>query len=158
MTETVKKLTKNTHFRQGFFKAFCNHPEKYFGDLSKAFFRSGLELKFFKWLDSNPDVLQWNSEVQKVGYHCPVRGSDHVYIIDVYMKYKDSSGKIKESFIEVKPKAQTIKPDITKRGGKSRMKLFLLNCAKWQAAAKLAAKRGMDFKIITEEFFGTNVR
>ena len=37
--------------------------EKYKGNSSNIVYRSGWELNFMKYLDRQPEVLQWNSEV-----------------------------------------------------------------------------------------------
>ena len=64
--------------------------------------------------------------------------------------------------IEIKPKAQLQKPNPPKRKTKKAVKnykyayeMYVTNMCKIQYAEDFCAKKGMKFKIITEDFFKT---
>ena len=78
-------------YRQGIFKP-KNHT-KFIGD--KAVYRSGLELKFFRFCDDNPNILKWSSENVVVPYIHPVDGRVHRYFVDNYIKVREGEN-IKE--------------------------------------------------------------
>lgn len=65
------------------------------------FFRSGLELKFIKYLEKNRKVKRYKSESLQIEYF--FNGRDHNYIPDILVEYTD--GKIE--LWEIKPKSQT---------------------------------------------------
>lgn len=137
-------------YKQGYFTP--QHPEKYKGkNIDKIVYRSSWELHFNKFLDSNPNVLEWSSECIAIPYVKPTDGRIHRYFPDYWIKYRNKDGQIVEELIEVKPKAQTR----TSRRRKPKQKLiedvqYAINVAKWQAATKWCNERGIKFKIITE--------
>ena len=67
-------------WRQGVFTP--TNSEKFIG--SKAVYRSGLELKFFRFCDTNPNVLKWGSENVVVPYKSPLDNRVHKYYVDNY--------------------------------------------------------------------------
>ena len=77
----------------------------------------------------------------------------------MWVEFKTKNGEIKKIFIEIKPYAQTIKPEPLKPGAKLKevnaynraMKTFLTNQAKWKAAKYEFAKRGCQFHVYTEK-------
>ncbi|SVE28479.1 uncharacterized protein METZ01_LOCUS481333, partial [marine metagenome] len=79
--------------------------EKYKGNPSNIVYRSGWELDFMKYLDRQPEVLQWNSEEIIIPYKSPIDGKWHRYYPDFWVR--TSKG---ESLIEIKPKKQTKPP------------------------------------------------
>ena len=147
-------MARNYH--QGKYRPI--NPEKYVGDIGNIVFRSSWERKFMWWADNNANVLKWGSEEIVIPYLSPLDGRMHRYFVDFIIMYKDRQGNIKKALIEVKPKSQTIKPELTKRKKK---KVFLeesieyaKNTAKWSAARDWCADRGVSFVILTEKELG----
>jgi len=141
------------------------NPSKYKGDAGKITYRSLWELKFFRVVDTHPDIIWWASEEHIVPYTSPIDGKRHRYFPDVVVhKIDRSDGKKKTIMIEIKPYAQTLPPDISKRnktpsGRISRrylneVKTFGVNDAKWKAARHYCADRGWEFIIMTERELG----
>jgi hypothetical protein len=63
---------------------------------------------------------------------------------------------VEECLIEVKPKRQTVKPEMptTKRVPKSKVyeiRNWMINSAKWSAAEEYCENRGWRFRILTED-------
>lgn len=131
------------------------NPEKYKGNADDIVWRSTWERSIMRWLDYNPDVLYWNSEETVIPYVSPVDGRAHRYYIDMTVAFKNGTNLL----IEVKPKYQTMPPDIkkVKKSKKSQERLLLeaqtyaVNDAKWKAAEKWANQRGFKFVIFTED-------
>ena len=59
---------------------------KYKGDYRKIFHRSGLELKFMRYLDGNDSILKWSSEEIIIPYRSPIDGKVHRYFPDFWIK------------------------------------------------------------------------
>ena len=140
------------------------NPSKYKGDPTKIIYRSSWEFKFFRYVDEHPDVIWWASEEYVIPYMSPIDGKIHRYFPDVVLKKKIPGGSEETIMIEIKPKSQTIPPDITKRnktpsGRISRrylneVKTYGINEAKWKAAEKYCADRGWKFFKYTEVELG----
>ena len=47
---------KGNRYKQGIYP--IRHPEKYKGDYNKIVYRSSWELRVFKYLDDNPNVIK----------------------------------------------------------------------------------------------------
>ncbi len=141
---------RSKKFKQGVFKP--KHPEKFFGKDGFAFYRSGLELNYFRILDSNPNVLKWGSEEIVVPYYFEDKW--HKYYIDIFVVFK-SGDSIKKFIIELKPYKQTIQPVWSKRRKEStylsECREFAKNQAKWASAKKFAEAKGCEFHILTEK-------
>ena len=137
-------------YKQGIF--IPQYPEKYVGN-KKPTYRSGMEQKFMRWCDSNPNVLRWTSETVVVPYRSPVDHKMHRYFIDNAVSIKEGD-KTAYYLVEIKPACQTTKP--TKHGNKKESTIlyeqatWLVNESKWEAAKKFADERGWKFIIITE--------
>ncbi len=101
-------MRKRPKWRQGEFVP--NNKEKFIG--TKATYRSGLELKFFRFCDNNKNVLKWGSENVIVPYTSPLDGRVHRYYVDNYVVIKEGND-IKKYLVEIKPSKQT-KPPQTK--------------------------------------------
>ncbi len=130
--------------------------EKYKGDPTNCFYRSLWERKFMIFCDDNSSILEWSSEEIVIRYVSPIDGKSHRYFVDFWVKVKDKGGKNKEYLIEVKPKAQTKKPEPPKDKKTSKSKIkeiqnWLINNAKWTAAKEVCENKGWEFKIITED-------
>lgn len=150
-----------TKYYQGRFKP--KHPKKYMGDPTNIIYRSGWEFKLMRYLDSHPNVLQWGSEELVIPYRSPIDGRMHRYFPDFLVKQINKYGKKETILIEVKPKAQTMPPDVskikTKTGQTSRryineVKTWGINQAKWQAAQEYCKDRGWKFQIMHEGHLG----
>lgn len=142
---------KNPKFYQGFFKP--KNPQKYIGK-NQIIYRSGLELKFFRFCDNNPNVLEWSSEEIKIPYWDTLQKKNRTYFVDAYVKIKE--GEItKKYLVEVKPWKQTREPKATKGKKKSNLLYEQVtwknNCDKWAKSREFAKKHGMEFIIITEK-------
>lgn len=141
-------------FKQGVFNPKLR--EKYKGK-SLPVYRSGWELKFFRWCDCNPNILAWNSEGVIIPYKSPLDGRIHRYFVDGLITIKESTGA-KTYLIEIKPSSQVKAPEKKKYKRKTTMiyeqKTWVVNQAKWEAAGKWAKKKGIEFKILTEKELG----
>ena len=131
---------------------------KYKGDHTAITYRSLWELRFMRYLDTTPSVLKWSSEEIVIPYRSPIDGRRHRYFPDFWVKVKTSEGLVKESLIEVKPKAQCSPPkgappkDRRKRGRFIReVKTWGINEAKWKAAKAYCNDRKWGWKILTED-------
>lgn len=142
-------LAKNSKFRQGVFTP--KNSEKFLG--SKAIYRSGLELKFFRFCDNNINVIKWGSENVVIPYISPLDGRVHRYFVDNYVMIKEGE-VIKKYLIEIKPSKQTSAPT-TKYKKQQHLiyeqKQYAVNVAKWEYARKYCSKHGMSFLILTEK-------
>jgi len=109
------------------------------------------------WLDLNNDVVSWASEELIVPYVSPVDNRKHRYFPDFIVKVKTRDGTVKTMMLEVKPKKQTIQPEIRKRITKqyiNEVTTWGVNQAKWKAATEFCLDRGWEFKLITEDHLG----
>jgi len=136
-------------WRQGIFTP--KNQDKFIG--SKAVYRSGLELKFFRFCDDNPNVLEWGSENIIVPYISPLDNRAHRYYVDNYIAIKEGSEVVKY-LVEIKPSKQT-KPPTTKYRKRQHLiyeqKQYVINQAKWKAAKEFCRKKGFTFIILTEK-------
>jgi hypothetical protein len=133
------------------------YPAKYVGNVRQIVFRSGYELKFFRYCDYSKNVLAWSSEDVIIPYRNPITGEFHRYFVDIYIKHRLPDGTIKETLIEIKPASQCRPPEIQKRKTKRYLKeveTYVINKAKWTAADKYARKRGMTFCLFSERELG----
>ena len=136
-------------WRQGIFVP--NNQGKFIG--RKATYRSGLELKFFRFCDTNPNVLEWGSENIVVPYKSPLDNRHHKYYVDNFVVIREGD-EVKKYLVEIKPYKQTKKPQ-TKYRNKQHLiyeqKAYVTNQAKWEAAREYCKKCGYTFIIITEK-------
>ena len=128
---------------------------KYKGDHTAITYRSLWELRFMRYLDTTPSVLKWSSEEIVIPYRSPIDGRRHRYFPDFWVRVKTSEGVVKESLIEVKPKAQC-KPPVKNPKRKTRrwfkeVETWGVNQAKWKSANEFCLDNGMEFKILTED-------
>jgi hypothetical protein len=127
-----------------------NNISKYRGDASSITYRSLWERQAFRWLDENPDVLEWNSEEIVIPYRCKTDGKRHRYFIDLYVKFK--TGQV--FLIEIKPEKQTREPKKPKRQSQKYLRevmTYAKNISKWETARKYCEERGWLFEIWTEK-------
>lgn len=114
------------------------------------------------YCDLNDSVVSWSSEEIVIPYRSPIDEKIHRYFVDFWLKTKTPEGAEKCMLIEIKPKSMTEKPIIqeSKKMTKTsmlKMRDWIINTAKWEAARNYCADRGWEFKILTEtEIFGRN--
>ena len=141
---------KDDRYTQGIYKPI--NQQKYKGQ-GFPIYRSGYELKFFRWCDTNCRVLEWGSENVIIPYFNPVSNKYQRYFVDNYVKLQ-LDNKIEKYLIEIKPFKQTCKPE---KGNKKETtfiyeaRTFIQNKAKWDAAKKYCENKGLKFLIITEK-------
>jgi hypothetical protein len=132
-------------------------PKKYKGDPTNIVYRSLWERTFMRYCDTNENILEWFSEEIAVPYRSPIDNKIHRYFPDFYIKVKESNGQIKRYLIEIKPKKQTIEPQVQKRKTKGyiyEVYEYAKNQAKWNAAKEWCADNGYEFKVLTEDDLG----
>lgn len=138
-------------YKQGVYTPL--NKKKYSGH-GKPRYLSGWELKFFRWCDTNPNVVEWSSESVIIPYINPLTGRKHRYMVDNKVILKERDGLVKY-LIEIKPKKQTRRP--TTHGNKKQSTIlyenieYVRNQAKWAAAKKWCDKHGYKFQIVTED-------
>lgn len=143
---------------KGLFKPV--NPQKYKGNPSNIVYRSSWELTLMRRFDRDPNVIEWQSEERAIPYMSPVDGKLHRYFPDFVIKVRKKDASIKVIMIEVKPKYQTVKPNVTNRKSKKTVlnenRTYAVNTAKWNAAKSFCKQRGWKFVIMTEdEIYGT---
>lgn len=123
--------------------------DKYAGNVEDVVYRSSWERAAFKWLDTNPDVVEWAAEEVVIPYVCATDRKPHRYFIDLY--FKTSKGK--KYLVEIKPDSQTKPPKVPTRKTKrylSEQLTYAKNMSKWTAAQEFAKDNGVEFVIWTE--------
>ena len=138
-------------FRQG--RYIPNNPEKYRGNINNIVFRSSWERDFCRFLDGNPNVIEWASEEVAIPYIKPTDKKVHRYFPDFWIKYKTVDGKTKQELIEVKPANQTRTPRTVGKRKKQQLVeqiTYAINLAKWKACSDFCNKYGITFRILTE--------
>jgi len=151
----------NAKTKQGYYRA--KFPDKYIGDTEKIIFRSGWEYRFLKWCDESENIIKYAAEPEDIiiPYYNPLTKKMQRYFVDTFLIIRDKDGNEIPWIIEIKP-SKYIKPPAQK--GKYltekkmnqfayHAKMFIMNQAKFKAAKKYAAQKGMKFGIITESFF-----
>jgi hypothetical protein len=120
--------------------------EKYAGNGTPRY-RSGWELSFMKFCDTNDNVLQWASESIAIPYRHPLTGKITQYIPDFLITYRTSNNTVKAELIEIKPKKQSV---IESKMSSRDRAIVAINYCKWDAATKWARRNGLTFRVITE--------
>lgn len=145
------KRKKPAPHRQGIYKP--KNRDKYVGAKNPRYL-SSWELRFFRWCDSNSNVVKWGSESVIVPYQSPVDGKIHKYMVDNIVHIREGKS-IKKYLIEIKPKKQTKPPTSHGNKKKSTMiyehKMYAVNQKKWEAARAWSKKYGYEFLILTED-------
>lgn len=151
-------MTK-TKYHQGIFKP--QNPQKYKGDISNIVWRSSWELKFLRWCDKNPAVIQYASEELIIPYWSQADNKFRRYFTDFVVQFRHQDGGVRTMIVEIKPASQMIKPV----RGRKREKTFLkevydyqVNQDKWGAAIAFAKKNGMEFIVLNEFDLGIKKR
>lgn len=131
-------------FAQGFYQV--QNTDKYAGK-GKPVYRSGWELTFMMFLDSNDNVLQWASEPVRIPYRHPLTGKMTMYVPDFLVTYRGKNNTMIAELIEIKPKKQSVIESKMKDRDKA---IIAINYAKWAQAQKWARANGLVFRVITE--------
>jgi hypothetical protein len=133
------------------------NPSKYRGNTQEVVYRSSWELKFMKWCDTNPSVLEWGSETIIIPYRSPVDSKVHRYFVDFYIKVKAKDSTVTKYLVEIKPEKYTKPPEAPKKKTKRFIEevfMYGTNQAKWKAANEFCLDRGMKFLVLTEHDLG----
>ena len=134
-----------SHWAQGPYTVI--NRAKYVGNGTPRY-RSGWELTFMRFLDSNDHILQWASEPLAIPYRHPLTGKMTNYIPDFLITYRTKDNTMKAELIEIKPKKQSVIE--SKMSSKDRA-IVAINYCKWDAASKWARNNGLTFRVITED-------
>jgi hypothetical protein len=130
------------------------------------FYRSGMELKFFTYLDNNPNIINYAAEHLKIPYtqtqwvseSQEFETTNHTYYPDFYYELKRADGTISKVVAEVKPYSETIEPVLAPKPTAKQMKnfeyalkMYNKNLSKWTYMIDYCEKKGFEFIIITEK-------
>lgn len=124
------------------------NPEKYVGKHAPKY-RSGWEMTFMTFCDTNKNVLYWASEAIKIPYRSPLDGKIHQYIPDFFVVYQNKRGQKIAEMVEIKPKKQSLIESRT-ASAKDRA-VVAVNHAKWASAMAYCKAQGYTFRVITED-------
>jgi len=133
------------NYRQGAYAV--KNAAKYVGKGTPRY-RSGWELTFMMFLDSNDNVLQWASESISIPYRNPLTGKQSVYIPDFLVTYRGRNNTTIAELIEIKPKKQSI---LESKASDRDRAVVALNYAKWHQATLWCKKNGLTFRVINED-------
>jgi hypothetical protein len=124
------------------------HPEKYIGNHQPKY-RSGWELTFMTFCDTNRNVLYWASEALRIPYKHPLTGKPTIYIPDFFVVYQNKHGQKIAEVVEIKPKKQSI---IESKVSNAKDRIVVaINHAKWASAMAYCKSQGYTFRVITED-------
>lgn len=123
------------------------NPSKYVGNGTPQY-RSGWELSFMRFCDTNDHIIQWASESIAIPYRHPLTGKVKNYIPDFLITYRTRNNTLKAELIEIKPKGQSVLEEKMKSRDRA---IIAVNYAKWDAATKWARRNGLVFRVITED-------
>lgn len=143
---------RKSRFKQG--KYTLKNSAKYLGDPTNLIYRSGLERRFYRFFDENPNILQWGCEEMSINYYNVMDKEKkvHRYFPDAIIRIKTRSGGIETFIVEIKPSSQCSEPK-KKRSTKKwmrEMETWLTNKSKWEAAQRFASKNKMKFIVLNE--------
>jgi hypothetical protein len=130
------------------------NPQKYNGDPQNVIYRSLWERKYMVKCDTDENIISWESEERAIPYRSPIDGKIRRYFPDFLVKERMSDGTIKKYMIEIKPKKQTVPPQVPKRKTKGYLyesMEYAKNQSKWDAAKKWCADNGYEFRVLTED-------
>jgi hypothetical protein len=133
-------------FAQGIFTP--KNAAKYIGKHAPKY-RSGWELTFMTFCDSNNSVLYWASEAISVPYRNPFTGKPSMYVPDFFVVYVNKYGKQLAEVVEIKPKKQSL---IESKVANARDRMVVaVNHAKWRSAMAYCKHQGYVFRVVTED-------
>ena len=123
------------------------NPQNYAGK-GVPKYRSGWELAFMRFCDTNDHIITWSSESLVIPYINPLTGKKTRYIPDFLIQYRNKHNKVVTELIEIKPKKQSI---LESKANNRDRAIVAVNYAKWAAAQKWCQRNGLTFRVITEE-------
>lgn len=124
------------------------NPQKYIGNHNPKY-RSGWELTFMTFCDTNNNVLYWASEALRIPYKNPLTGKQTIYVPDFFVVYQNKHGKQIAEVVEIKPKKQSL---IESKVASARDRAIVaVNHAKWASAMAYCKSQGYTFRVITED-------
>ena len=123
------------------------NPQKYAGK-GVPKYRSGWELAFMRFCDSNDHIISWSSESLVIPYINPLTGKKTRYIPDFLIQYRNKQNKVVTELIEIKPKKQSV---LESKASNRDRAIVAINYAKWAAAQKWCQRNGLIFRVITED-------
>ena len=137
-------MARQPNFARGLFTP--QNVKKYIGSKQPRY-RSGWELAFMRMCDAHPNIVNWASEPIRIPYINPITGRKTNYVPDFVIQYRDKNGRAHNEVIEIKPFNQT-----TQERAKSytEQQQAVVNKAKWNAAIEWSSKRGLRFRVLTE--------
>ena len=133
------------NFRQGIYTV--RNPGKYVGKGTPRY-RSGWEMTFMMFLDSNDNIVQWASESITIPYRNPITGKQSMYVPDFFVTYRGRDNTTRAELIEIKPKNQSL---IESRMSDRDRAIVAVNYAKWASAQKWCQRNGLTFRVINED-------
>lgn len=123
------------------------NPNKYAGK-GVPKYRSGWELAFMRFCDSNDHIISWSSESLTIPYRNPLTGKPTRYIPDFLIQYRNKHNQVVTELIEIKPKKQSI---LESKASNRDRAIVAVNYAKWAAAQAWCKRNGLTFRVITED-------
>jgi hypothetical protein len=132
-------------FAQGVYRV--TNPRKYVGKREPRY-RSGWELAFMRFCDTNDNILQWASESIVIPYRHPLTGKMTNYVPDFLITYRTKDNRMCAEVIEIKPKKQSV---IESKASARDRAVVAVNYSKWDAATKWCRRQGLQFRVITED-------
>lgn len=123
------------------------NPDKYVGTRAPRY-RSGWELSFMRFCDTNNHILQWASESIQIPYRHPLTGRQTIYVPDFFITYRTKNNTVRAELIEIKPKKQSVVE--SKMSSRDRA-VVAINYAKWAAAEAWCRRQSITFRVITED-------
>jgi hypothetical protein len=124
------------------------NSQKYVGK-HKPRYRSGWELTFMTFCDTNNNVIYWASEAIAIPYINPLTGKKANYYPDFFVVYQNKYGKQIAEVVEIKPKKQSL---IESKAASVRDRAVVaVNHAKWASAMAYCKAQGYTFRVITED-------
>lgn len=134
------------------------HPEKYKGNARNIVFRSSWERKAMTFFDGSSSVLFWSSEEIVLGYMSPIDKRMHRYFVDFWVKFINANGEETEALVEIKPANECKMPrkpvkqtPAAQKRYENRVRTYMVNLAKWEAARKFCVDKGWNFIVATEK-------
>ena len=148
----------NKKYKQGNY--LLQNPNKYIGQIPVKY-RSSWEQAFCKFCDLNDKVIKWSAEFLEIPYQIVNNGQTetHRYYPDFYVEMKGNDIEKYDRFvIEIKPKhelespIQPVKQTLKMlENYEYSLKMFKKNLHKWAFTKEWRERRGLKFKIITED-------
>lgn len=145
------KPRKNSKYHQGYVdRTKCRKLYDSVKD-EPIIYRSGLELQFINFCETNDKILKWSSEPISIKYYNRLKKKEANYYPDYVLEMKSKEGDVQHVIVEIKPYNQTKMPKET--DSRWLKEMWVMNTDKWNAATKFAKDHNAKFIIVTEKFF-----